>query len=275
MTQLVQLQKVAGVLRSEGVAVYSISYDAPDVLGSFGRREGITFPMLSDVGSVAITRLGLRNEHVHEQAAVFGFKPNPKHEGIPYPGAFALDEAGTITARRFFDLYRERETGPGLIERIFGIETTEGPQRTITIGGTDVSVRLDSSDYTSHQRVWLYADIELAAGSHVFAEGTPLPYVSSRIEVDSVEGIVVGAPEWPAGVPFHLDGAPDELLVYKGRARGAVPLRFFSATRLGDLTVSGRVHLQVCTSTTCDLPGSVEFELPIAEGRFVLPPKRS
>ena len=67
MTQLVELQRMIPVLDEQHVAAYSVSYDGTSVLAAFGEREGITFPMLSDIGSVVITRLGLKNDRVYEQ----------------------------------------------------------------------------------------------------------------------------------------------------------------------------------------------------------------
>ena len=272
MTQLVELQRMTPILDVEGVALFSISYDTTAVLADFAEREGITFPMLSDVGSKVISALGLRNDRVHEQHAVFGFKPNPRNEGVPYPGVFALAEDGTITERRFFDLYRERETGPGLIERILGIDSgLDGPQLTSKAGRTSVTVRLDSADYKSNQRVWLYADIALDENSHVLAAGNPETYVPLAVEIDAVDGVFAGDPEWPEPTPFRLEGESSDLLVHEGRVRGTVPLRFHSASGAGDITITGRVRLQICTATMCDLPGSVEFTLPISAGRLVVP----
>lgn len=272
MTQLVELQRVMPALVEADVALFSISYDPVEVLAAFATREGIEFPMLSDVGSTVITSLGLRNDRVHEQHAVFGFKANPRNEGVPYPGAFALDETGTVVARRFFDLYRERETGPGLIERALGLDVAiDGPASVAGAGAARVEVRLDSSSYKSHQRIWLYVEIDLEPGAHVFAVGTAAPYRGLEIEIDPIEGVSVGAAEWPDPEPFRLAGISQDLAVHHGALRGALPLRVFVPAGSGDLTVTGRVHLQVCTAASCDLPGTVEFTLPLPEGRFVRP----
>ena len=275
MTQLVELQQVLPALDQAGVAAFSISYDSSDVLADFAAREGITFPMLSDEGSEVISRLGLRNDRVHEQHAVFGFTPNPKHEGVPYPGVFVLDEEGLIVGRRFFDLYRERETGSGLLERALGLDIAiHGAMSESTAGSAHVSVRLDADDYKSHQRVWLYVDVDLDPGGHVFAVPAEAGFTALDVEIDSIDGLFVGSAEWPASTPLDIEGVGADIPVYEGSVRGAIPLRFFMPRGAGDLTVTGRVRLQVCTATMCDLPGSVEFALPIAEGRFVTPPRR-
>ena len=272
MTQLVELQGVLNLLDEAGVAVFSISYDPVDVLQSFADREGIDFPLLSDEGSEVISRLGMRNDRVHEQHAVFGFKPNPRHEGVPYPGVFVLDESGTVIGRRFFDLYRERETGPGLIERTLGIDVAlDGPTSNGVAGAARVTARLDSAEYKSHQRVWLLIDIDLEPGSHVFATRASAPYQGVAVEIDPVDGLFVGDPEWPEPTLLRIVEGGEELPVHEGRVRGAVPLRLFVPRGHGDVLVTGRIALQVCTETTCDMPGTVEFSLPLAEGRLVRP----
>src|SRR5436190_14579530 len=50
-TQLVDLQSGVEGLRKRGLGVATISYDPPEVLASFAKQRGITYPMLSDVGS--------------------------------------------------------------------------------------------------------------------------------------------------------------------------------------------------------------------------------
>ena len=134
-----------------------------------------------------------------------------------------------------------------------------------------MKVQLDSDDYKSHQRVWLYVDIELDADGHVFAGSAPDGFTPLRVEIDPIEGLSAGDAEWPPATPFRVAGIGEDSAVHEGRVRGAVPLRFFMPRGTGDLTVTGRVWLQVCTATTCDMPGSVEFVLPIAKGRLVRP----
>jgi len=52
----VELQGRVAELRSKGIGLATISYDSREVLADFAKRQGITFPMLSDVGSATIRR---------------------------------------------------------------------------------------------------------------------------------------------------------------------------------------------------------------------------
>jgi len=46
-------------LKDRGLGLATISYDPVDVLAGFSKQHGITFPMLSDVGSETIKRYSI------------------------------------------------------------------------------------------------------------------------------------------------------------------------------------------------------------------------
>ena len=69
-----------------GVALFAISYDSVEILRNFAATHGITYPLLSDEGSHAMRGLGLINDRVQEDHAVYGIQPN---------------EAATIAAATF------------------------------------------------------------------------------------------------------------------------------------------------------------------------------
>jgi peroxiredoxin len=87
----------------------------------FAETHGIGFSLVSDEGSVVVRKLGLVNERVQDDHAVYGIARSARHVNLPYPGVFVLDETGTITHKRFHESYRERDTGAGLIAETLGI----------------------------------------------------------------------------------------------------------------------------------------------------------
>jgi hypothetical protein len=56
-----------------------------------------------------------------EDHAHYGIAPNPRHVDLPYLGVFVLDAAGRVREKRFYESYRQRETGGGLIAQALGI----------------------------------------------------------------------------------------------------------------------------------------------------------
>lgn len=64
-----------GELRKNGIGLAVISYDSPEVLADFSKRQGITYPLLSDVGSATIRRYGILNTVVEEALGPNGKDP--------------------------------------------------------------------------------------------------------------------------------------------------------------------------------------------------------
>ena len=117
-TQLVELQGRVAELRAQGLGLAAISYDSREILADFARRQGITFPLLSDVGSATITRYGILNTVAEEALGPNGKDPalladlrvyatvgeaSERLRGIPFPGTFVVDRRGRVTSRFFED----------------------------------------------------------------------------------------------------------------------------------------------------------------------------
>jgi peroxiredoxin len=113
------------MLRKDGLGLVGISYDSQEILAAFSEQHGITFPLLSDVGSATIKRYGILNTVAEE-----GIGPNrndpdviaqvkmyvsangatERTRGIPFPGTFIVDRGGRVKARFFEDSYTVRNT---------------------------------------------------------------------------------------------------------------------------------------------------------------------
>ena len=102
------------------------------MLAGFSRRHGITYPLLSDVGSATIKRYGILNTVVEEALGpngkdprvladlrmfATGGEPAERHRGIPFPGTFIVDRQGRVTSRFFEDYYWERNTTANILLR--------------------------------------------------------------------------------------------------------------------------------------------------------------
>lgn len=85
--QIRQLDEVRDQIEAAGWTVVSLTYDAPDVLATFREKTGVTIPLLSDEGSVAIDAYNLRNK---------GVKPGGKSVGVPHPAVVFVGTDGTV-----------------------------------------------------------------------------------------------------------------------------------------------------------------------------------
>ena len=56
-----ELQSRVVEIQRQGLGLAVISYDPPEILNAFSKQRGITFPLLSDVGSATIKKYGILN----------------------------------------------------------------------------------------------------------------------------------------------------------------------------------------------------------------------
>ena len=259
------------MLAAEGVALFAVSYDPVETLAAFAATHRITYTLLSDHESAVIRRLGLLNEHVQADHAAYGIAPNPRHAGLPYPGAFALDTAGVVVEKRFHESYRVRDTGAGLIARTLGI-LPPGPEAHPDEGeGQPVSVRvwLDSPTYTWFQRLHLTVEIETRAGWHVYGRPVPQGMSPLDVEIAPIPGLEIGPMDGPAPHRFTMAGVDETLWVHEGLFRIAVPLTFTAPPGAGDHRLAGAVSYQACSDAACLPPSSHRFELGVTETALV------
>lgn len=263
-----------------GVALFAISYDSVEILRDFAATHGIAYPLLSDEGSRAMRGLGLINERVQEDHAVYGIKPNPRHVDLPYPGVFVLDRDGVVVEKRFYESYRERDTGPGLIAQALGI-VAEPSAPVVAANGPVVTVRawLDSPTYVFFQRLVLTVEVSIAPGFHVYGQPAGDGLTPLSVEIDAIDGLEVDAASWPLPRPFARPGFDDGLWVHQGVVRGTVPLTFGAAPGGGDHLLGVTVRYQACDGASCLVPSSVRLRVAVREaplvGRSLPAPKAS
>ena len=103
-----------------------------EIIAAFSKQRGITFPLLSDVGSATIKRYGILNPfaeqafgpnrndpgvkaNVEKYVSVVGARPD--QVGMAFPGTFVLDRQGRVTSRFFEDFYIDRNTVSSLSDQ--------------------------------------------------------------------------------------------------------------------------------------------------------------
>ena len=252
------------------MALFGLSYDTVEILARFAEKHGIAYPLLSNQGSHVMRGLGLLNPRVQEDHAAYGIAPNPRHVDLPYPGVFLLDEQGIVTAKRFHESYRERDSGAGLIAATLGVVATEpGP----AAAGPDDPVRirawLDSPTYCMFQRLHLNVETAIAEGFHVYGEPVPDGYTPLSVDVAPIDGMERGSIAWPAPRRFAIDGLPEEFWVHEGTIRASLPLTFTAAPGAGDHVLRATVRYQACSPTDCLPPSELCLELPVKEVALV------
>ncbi len=96
-----QLQADYQRISAAGLTLVAISYDTPDVLADFAKRNNITFPLLSDPGSRTIDAYGIRD---------------PQGDGYPHQQTFVVAPDGIVGAVLSEEGFRTRHSTDALIE---------------------------------------------------------------------------------------------------------------------------------------------------------------
>jgi peroxiredoxin len=272
----VELQGRVEEIRKQGLGLAAISYDPPEILAAFTRQRGITFPLLSDLGSETIKRYGILNtvaaeavgpnakepivaEDVKKYVSVVG--ANARMVGIPFPGTFILDRDGRVKARFFEESYIERNTSSSLLMRVGAKETVSGtqlstehvdvktyPSEAAVAPGNRFSIAFE---VTPKRRIHVYAPgasgyrvIGVTVTAQPFVRVMPLKYPKSAIHFFKPlnERVPVYDKPFTLVQELILEGQPEAQAALRGR---------------DSLTLAGTLDYQACDDEVCYNPTSV------------------
>lgn len=279
-----ELQSRVEVLRSAGLEIATISYDAPEVLAAFAEQYGITFPMLSDVGSATIRRYGLLNtvadaamdparggdlstdpvlaEDFAQLVSVT--QPAPRFQGIAIPGTFILNPQGRVTRRFFADFYRDRNTVASILLQLGQgsdpVEATEVSTNhlSITAYPSDAIIALGN-------RFSLVFDVVPGEGMHVYAPGAEANgYRVISLSLDDQPFVRLLPVQYPPSQIYHFEPLDERVPVYLAPFRliqevivEATPEAQAAFRDQDTITITGSLDYQACDDRICYNPASV------------------
>ena len=273
-----ELQSHVDELRGKGLGLATISYDPPEVLAAFVRQHGITFPMLSDVGSETIKRYGilntvamelLRPDAGNDPALADDIKmyvggSSARAAGIAFPGTFILDRKGAVTSRFFEDFYVNRNTVSSVMARLGTGQPVAASK--IAGGQLDLTTYPSDSAIAPGNRITLSLDIVPRRGTHVYAPGaTNYRVVALNIEPQPFVRVLPAA--YPPSEIYFFKPLNERVPVYQkpftllqevvieGTPQAQAALRGKDS-----LTLRGTLQYQACDDKVCFNPA----ELPLS-----------
>jgi hypothetical protein len=244
----VQLQRSLPELKHQGLGLAAISYDSQATLKAFADRHAITFPLLSDAGSVVIQRYGLLNAQAEGRTA-----------GIPHPGTLILDARRRVVSRSFEQAYQERASAASLVAgRTPGTAGTTAETQHVTIAAS-------SSDelIAPGTRLSLFIDVAPKAKMHVYSPDQET-YIPVALAIEPGDMITPHAPVFPASEPYLFKPLNEQQRVYSKPFRivqdVTVPVTAATRERAragGTVTIAGTLHYQACDDLVCYRPADV------------------
>lgn len=247
-----ELQRSAQELRKQGLGLVAISYDSVETLKRFADSRGITFPLVSDVGSAIIKRYGLLNTTLD---------PATRFYGVPVPGTFIVDRKGVVKARFFEQAYQERNTVSSILVRQgltpFGSATTiETAHLKLTAAASDERVAPGS-------RVSLVFQVEPGRGMHVYAPGKHT-YQVVGASIDPQPWLRVQPMRYPASEIYFFAPLNERVEVYQKPFTLVQDVTILATKDVEQqlagqtsVTIKGRFEYQACDDKLCYTPQTV------------------
>jgi Disulphide bond corrector protein DsbC/AhpC/TSA family len=223
------------------------------VLADFSHRRGITFPLLSDQGSVTIKAYGLFNTTVAPT--------NQLQYGIPFPGMFFLDRNAIVTSRVFETAYQERDTISSVMIRLGkNLETAatkvSAPHLQLITFATDPVVAPGT-------HFSLVLDVTPARRVHVYAPGVT-GYKAIALTIVPQPGLVARLAQFPRPTDYFFKPLNEHVNVFDKPFRiiqdAMIDASRDSEALLKDrtsLTIKATLDYQACDDKICFNPQSV------------------
>ena len=279
-------------MRRQGIEIAAISYDTQEILATFSERRGITFPLLSDVGSATITRYGILNTIVDEaldytegdpredpsiaprlrQVATVNL-PREEHRGIPFPGTFIVDRQGLVTARFFEDFYRERRTAANILLRLG--QGLEVPGTELSTNHLELTTYPSDSTVALGSRFALVLDVTPRPDMHVYAPGAS-GYRIISLTIEPQPFVRIAPVQFPESEIYYFEPLDERVPVYQEAfqlVQEVVPdvtpeaIRAFEGR--DSLTLTGQLDYQACDHEICYNPESIPLSWTVAVQPFV------
>ena len=273
-----ELQSQIKELRDKGLGLATISYDKQEPIAAFVKEHGITFPMLSDVGSVTIKKYGILNPapewaigpekddpavqaEVRKYVSVVGARDFMV--GIAFPGTFILDTQGRVKRRFFEDFYIERNSVSSLLVKL-------GDKTDAAVAGTKISTaHLEITTYPSSSgvapgdRFSVALDIEPHAKIHVYAPGAK-GYRVIALTIEPNPQVRVLPMQYPASEIYFYKPLKERVPVFQKPFRlvqelvlEGTPQAQQALRGKENVTVKGTLEYQACNDKECFNPVSV------------------
>jgi peroxiredoxin len=279
----VELESQADEVRERGYGIAVISYDSREATKRFAEANGISFPLLSDVGSETIRRYGILNPvpewvfgensedpDVQADVATFVSVVNPSENmiGIAFPGTFMLDTAGRVTSRYFENSYIERNTVSSIVVRLGEAEV---PVRAAQLSMPQLELTTYASEPTiaPGNRFAVVLDIEPHDGMHVYAPGAA-DYRVVGLQIDAAPNLIVLPMAYPDSTDYYFEPFDETVPVYEEPFELAQELILDGSLEAQQalrgqesVTINGTFEYQACSAEICYLPEALELSWTI------------
>ena len=274
-----ELQGRLGELKAKGLGLAAISYDSQEVLAKFSRERGITFPLLSDVGSATIKRFGILNTVADEALGPERDDPTvaadiKRHvtvlspagarvvRGTPFPGTLVIDRDGRVTSRFFEPFYRQRITASAVLLRM-GVGGQAVKATRVSTDHLELTTHSSDDAVSPGNRFTLVTTVTPRPGMHVYAPGAS-SYRVVTLRVADQPYVRISPTAYPPSETYFFKPLNERVPVYQRPFTlmtdvilDVMPEAEKALNALKTLTLAGALEYQACDDAVCYNPASI------------------
>jgi peroxiredoxin len=267
--QLAEMSQSLDDLLERGFNVAAVTTDSEEVVREFVDHAKIRYSVLIDNEAEIIERLGLLNTNVPKES------PANNRGRIPFAGHYLLSSDGRVLDSKFTDDLRHRPSGVDLVFRRYGPGSSSEAVE-IKTGEIRAQVILSTARVLNNQDIAVLIRFEIVPGLHVYGAPLPAHYTSLSVLFDE-ELLARQQFEYPNPKYVTLEAIGETLPIYDGtfEVPGTIRLKWsppaaqrgsdFDKHRIppGSYTLRGMLNYQACGDSSCLMPVSAPFSLPL------------
>lgn len=273
------------IFKKESVRVYAVSYDSEKELKAFADGYGITYDLLSDVGSAVISKFGILNTTISPDDTQKSRQTGRSFYGVPFPGVYVVDQTGTVSEKFFHRHYATRASAGSIRDSVIGriLSAHEVPAAELRTKYVEVSAFLADEALRFEVTTMLNVRIEVAEGYHIYADPLPRGFIATRVSVPETRGLRIGEAVYPVTQSREFPKLGVTLQVYEKVVDVTIPvtanaeiLNWPIRDKPTSLEIPISVLYQACSEKICHLPKSEQVLLKVPIKPLVMPgPRRS
>ncbi len=123
----------------------------------------------------------------------------------------------------------------------------------------------DSLEIAAGEKAEYPLELKILKGYHIQANPASEEYlIAVMATLETIEGITVGQPIYPPGIPFRLKGSQTDISTYENDIRIKIPLEISKELKPGEVVLKGTLRYQGCDATMCFPPTKLPFEAKLS-----------
>ncbi len=104
-------------------------------------------------------------------------------------------------------------------------------------------------------------ELNILKGFHIQANPASQEYlIAVTAKLQPLDGITIGDPIYPRGIPFRLKGSNRDISTYENKVVIKIPITVANTASPGEIILKGTLRYQGCDAELCFPPATIPIE---------------